>query len=495
MPHDNRSIIADAPLTPAERKLPLFAAAAALLFGSGAAWFYATAGLTLSHYDARAHLVVARRIADSLTPGWKQIGAVWLPLPHIVNMPIVQWDWAYRTGLPSTALSILAMAVGLAGLTATVNRATRSWAAALAAPLLILANPNVLYLQSTPMTEPLLIGLSLAAVWAVARWLESDGGSSPLLPGLIIVGLALTRYEGWFVSAALTALSIVTLWRTRRWRAFALAPYLAGAIVSFLLLSKGSTGVWFVTSGFYVPDPALHHQPFEVIKRVWLGTVSLGGLALTLAGVAGAAAALVAWRNGRASTATILALTAAVSLPLYAFLQGHPFRIRYMVPLVVAFAALAPLAVARLPRRMHAVATLLIVAVSVWQRPTFDPRAAMVLEAQWETPYRLQREAVTDYLRREWDGTPILASMGSLGHYMQESSHAGFAIADFVHEGNGDLWARARERPAVYVKWMLIEERAEGGDELAARARRDERYLDGLERVAEGGGVALYRRR
>jgi hypothetical protein len=144
---------------------------------------------------------------------------------------------------------------------------------------------------------------------------------------------------------------------------------------------------------------------------------------------------------------------------------------------------------------MHAVATLLIVAVSVWQRPTFDPRAAMVLEAQWETPYRLQREAVTDYLRREWDGTPILASMGSLGHYMQESSHAGFAIADFVHEGNGDLWARARERPAVYVKWMLIEERAEGGDELAARARRDERYLDGLERVAEGGGVALYRRR
>ena len=37
---------------------------------------YARLDLTLAPYDARAHLVVARRILDSLTPGWQQIGAV-----------------------------------------------------------------------------------------------------------------------------------------------------------------------------------------------------------------------------------------------------------------------------------------------------------------------------------------------------------------------------------------------------------------------------------
>ena len=47
-------------------------AAAALVVGLGAALFYARAGLTLAHYDARGHLVVARRIVDSLTPGWQQ---------------------------------------------------------------------------------------------------------------------------------------------------------------------------------------------------------------------------------------------------------------------------------------------------------------------------------------------------------------------------------------------------------------------------------------
>ena len=50
--------------------------------GAAAATYYAMQGLTLSHYDARAHIVVARRVTDSLTPGWRQFGAVWLPRPQ-----------------------------------------------------------------------------------------------------------------------------------------------------------------------------------------------------------------------------------------------------------------------------------------------------------------------------------------------------------------------------------------------------------------------------
>src|SRR5688572_11085633 len=66
--------------------VPLWLGAGAIATGLGVAIWYARAGLTLSHYDAKAHLVVSRRILDSLTPGWEQIGAVWLPLPHLINM-------------------------------------------------------------------------------------------------------------------------------------------------------------------------------------------------------------------------------------------------------------------------------------------------------------------------------------------------------------------------------------------------------------------------
>jgi len=79
--------------------------AAAVLLGTVMAWRFATLDLTLSHYDARGHLVVARRIFDSITPGWQQIGAVWLPLPHLLNAVPVQLDAFYRTGASAIATS------------------------------------------------------------------------------------------------------------------------------------------------------------------------------------------------------------------------------------------------------------------------------------------------------------------------------------------------------------------------------------------------------
>jgi hypothetical protein len=165
-----------------------------------------------------------------------------------------------------------------------------------------------------------------------------------------------------------------------------------------------------------------------------------------------------------------------------------------MIPLVVASGALTAFAVASLPRRWRAAGAAAITVMAVWQRPPLQSDAPMVTEAQWETPWRRERETVTHLLAEMYDGTPILASMGSLGHYMQEAASYGLRLSDFLHEGNGDLWAAATARPSDHVRWVLIEERAEGGDELAARARADVNFLNGFERVAEGGGMVLYKK-
>jgi hypothetical protein len=95
---------------------------------------------------------------------------------------------------------------------------------------------------------------------------------------------------------------------------------------------------------------------------------------------------------------------------------------------------------------------------------------------------------------REYHGEPILASMGSLAHYMQELSSEGIDIRDFVHEGNLPYWQEAIEAPKGLVGWILVEERAEGGDRLAARSRESSDFLTGFTRVCTGGGVALYRK-
>ena len=59
----------------------------------------------------------------------------------------------------------------------------------------------------------------------------------------------------------------------------------------------------------------------------------------------------------------------------------------------------------------------------------------------------------------------------------------------------GDIWNFAVRDPRTIVGWVVVEERAEGGDVLYATAKRNPMLLEGFTRVAEGGGVALYRRR
>ena len=96
----------------------------ALAIGVGAAVAYYVQDLTLSHYDAKAHLVVARRIVDSMRPGWMQIGAVWLPLPHLLNLIPVQVDTFYRTGLSAVAFSVIGFVVGAVALWKLVASST-----------------------------------------------------------------------------------------------------------------------------------------------------------------------------------------------------------------------------------------------------------------------------------------------------------------------------------------------------------------------------------
>src|SRR5678816_3812237 len=124
----------------------------AAVLGCAVAIRYHTLGLTLTHYDARAHLVVARRIFDSITPGWQQVGAVWLPLPHLLNTLPVQIDALYRTGASAVAISIASFAVAVSAVAWVIAAMTRSRIAAGAGALVFALNPNVLYLQATPMT-------------------------------------------------------------------------------------------------------------------------------------------------------------------------------------------------------------------------------------------------------------------------------------------------------------------------------------------------------
>lgn len=493
----NPSIIADR-----GGRVWLAVAAVAAALGTVAAVHYWHLDLTSSHYDAKGHLVVARRILDSLNPGWVQIGAVWLPLPHLLNALPVQIDVLYRTGWSAVAMSIAAYGLTAGLLFRIIAETTGSRLAAGIGTLVFLLSPDVLYLQATPMTEPLLMALATGAVWACGRAFAAPSRRTVRTAGLLVAAACLTRYEAWPITAALFGLAALGLrhggWGHREvlGRIWPVAVYPAVAIAAFLVLGRASTGSWFTTSGFFVPENVATGRPLKAVLSVWWGAHQLTSYALASLALAGLVLGLwQALRQRRALTILPLALVAAGALPAYAFYTGHPFRIRYMVPLVPVVGLGVGLLVgaARGRRWRLAVASVSLVALVTAFEP-FDRHAPMVAEAQWDTPNRQARRAVTTHLVAQWDGELVLASMGSLAHYMQELSAAGFDLADFIHEGNGEIWDAASEHPGRHVSWVLVEERAEGGDVLAQRASARPQFLADFERVAEGGGVALFRR-
>jgi len=275
----------------------------------------------------------------------------------------------------------------------------------------------------------------------------------------------------------------------------AIALYPAVAIAGFAIVSRVVVGQWFVGDDFFVPENKALGDATLALKEIGWGTVMLSGEALAWIGGAGLVIALAwgMWKRNGAPIVVSLAMMAAI--PWAAFYRGHPFRIRYMVPLMAIEAIGAGLVAGILPnQRLRTVCAVTLFAVAAYELRPLDRLAPMVVEAQWDRPNTPARARVTACIGPLEPGAKIMASMGSLGHYMQEASRSGLAIRDFLHEGNGDIWLAALQRPEPFADWMLIEEKAQGGDVLARLAREKPSFLAGYERVCEGAGLVLYRR-
>ena len=485
-----------------ERFAPLLIGLTAFLAGAAGAWFYTTGDLAISHFDARAHLVVARRILDSLTPGWQQIGAVWLPLPHVLNMVPVQVDAWYRSGASAIAISVASTGVAAWALSRFILTSTGSVAGGAAGAVLLLANPNLLYIQSTPMTETLLLATSLLSLTLTATWIEGGANGWPWGPGLALAATCMTRYEGWLIAPAAVLLATAVLFRRGTPAAavvrasLKLAVFPVVAIALFTANSRWTIGSWFIPRDFFVPENPARGNTRLAWDQVTESVYQLSGTAYVWPAYAGAAFTALAFvlSRRRSMTVLIFALAAAAALPWYAYLQGHPVRIRYGLPIVAACAALAGTGVGLIWRPLRGLAGAALVAAVLFHASPLNRDSLIVVESKRDAANAAGRQTVTNYLREHYHGEgPIMMSMGSLAHYMHDLGRAGFDIHSFLHEGNGEAWQYAVLGPSGYVKWLVIEERAEGGDALFQAAQRDPKYLEGFERVAEGGGVALYR--
>jgi hypothetical protein len=171
----------------------------------------------LTYNDAASHLNIARRVLDNLTPGIAQIGTVWLPLPHLLMLPFAWNDFLWHTGFAGSIISMGAFIASVYFLYQTVYLVTKSWAGGIVGALIMALNPNFLYIQTTPMTEPLLIATFCLSVYFLARFVKTWQVQSLLLASVCVACSTLIRYDGWFLYASLIVLIPLWIWRWRGW--------------------------------------------------------------------------------------------------------------------------------------------------------------------------------------------------------------------------------------------------------------------------------------
>ncbi len=249
----------------APRSSSLLVFVALFLASSAALAIFYSNGWLLYYGDAEAHLNIARRMVDSRTPGYDQVGTVWLPLPHWLMLPFVRVDWMWLTGVAGAVPSMLAFLCAGMFLYGAAERIFQCPSAGFAAAALFALNPNVLYLQSIPMTESLFSACLLGLLYFSVRFRDTQGWGAVAGAGVAACAATLTRYEGWFVLPFAAVYFLLAAKRNR-----------IGAVMVFSCLAAVGPLFWFFHNWWLTMDPlAFYRGPYSA--RAIQGNTSYPG--------------------------------------------------------------------------------------------------------------------------------------------------------------------------------------------------------------------------
>jgi hypothetical protein len=179
-------------------------------------------------------------------------------------IPFVYSDAAWRTGIGGALPSMVGYVLGTIGIFRLVREALSSsdtvdssarfvaWISA----AIYAANPNLMYMQSTAMTEPLYLAWF---VWALVYFSEfvyktsasaKSGNRSLIKCGVCLAGASLTRYDGWFLTGVLSVASVAVVAKYGREN-----PPLRRTFAKFVLIAAVAPVLWLTYNALVYRNP------------------------------------------------------------------------------------------------------------------------------------------------------------------------------------------------------------------------------------------------
>ncbi|HLI82811.1 MAG TPA: glycosyltransferase family 39 protein [Bryobacteraceae bacterium] len=469
---------------------PLICLALLAAWSAAAVSFFYSKGELFAYGDAEAHLNMARRVFDSRTPGYDQIGRIWLPLPHLLMLPLARIDSLWHSGLagslPSAACFVAAGAF-LFGATAGIFD---SVAAAATSAAVFAANPNLLYLQSTAMTEPVFAACLMALLFFSVRFRRTQSWLCAAAAGAAAALGALSRYEGWFVipfaaayflwaarnkrlvfAALFSAIAVLgpALWLAHNW-------WLTGDPLDFF---RGPNSPAAIQGGASYPGHGNWRMAFLYFRTA---AALCAGPALGWIGLAGALAALLKrafWPLLLLALPGVFYIwsmhSAATPIFVPTLWPNSYYNTRYGLAVLPLLALAAGALVALAPVRVQTWVAVIVIAASItpWLIPPSRGRWVVWQEAQINSQGRREwtREAA-GYLRSRYvPGGGIITSFGDLTGIFRAMD---LPLRETFTADNGLPWQATIRRPDLFLwqEWAVVM----GGDPVQTALNRAGRY-------------------
>jgi hypothetical protein len=544
-------VIAEAPQPkrPMLHTRPAFQAGlVAMVVGLAAQVWAHHAGVVFAFWDAQAHLDIARRVFDSVTPGLQMLGTVWLPVPHLLALPFTLIDPWWWNGVAGGIVGLVAYVTTVACVHDLLVRRTGAPRFAWIGTGFVLINPSLLFLQTTAMTEPVLLACLVASVNALDRWNDS-GSRRPLIASACFAALAVgSRYDGWFYVLVATPLVGWLAFRGHRMAFAAIrGPRPDASDENFNTRNAaGMAKVWWRDALIFAAPSALmvaawlgfnwiyFGDPLEFQRGVWsaqsqqaalaaqgavptaghllvstwyyLGATALcAGALVTALGLLGALAVVRHLRHG---SATVLLLLTALPFNILALWAQqstiqlpwtHPaglLNIRYGLMMLPGLAALALVGGLRT-----------VTARPGWRKGMLLAGLATLVAqvalfaVRWPAQAGALREglAIRDGDRRQQDASDWLAIHYDGGRVLVDeainiSPRTRIALRNRVYQWTWRLGPEALAAPELNVDWVVVDGHHDSGAVARAIAGRDE-FRNRFDRAFDEGGLAIWRRR
>lgn len=460
----------------ASRTWPAVAIVAVLasVLSMGAVWLTWHEGWTLYYGDAESHLNIARRVMESRTPGFEQLGTSWLPMLHMLMLPLVTHDDLWRSGLAGALPTAICFIAGVTFFFAAVRRVFASGTAGAVAAAVYALNPNALYLQSIPMTEVVFFAALAAVLYFSVRFRETQSLWSAAGAGMAACFGALTRYDGWFLIPFVTIYFFLAA--RRRFR----AAFVFGAIASIGPLLWLAFNWWVFDNAleFYngaasakaiqrgLPYPGKGDWQVASLYYGWAAR-ACAGAPLFFLGAAGILVAL--WKRAfwPALLLTLPGLFYVLNVhsgdtPIHLFyLPPHGiYNTRYGVASLppLAFGGAALVAMGREGRvRILLSVAVLGICIAPWLLNPKPDTWITWKESQYNSvARRAWAKQAADYLEAHYhSGDGVFTSFGDMTAIYRE---AGIPLRDTLTGDNGLAFDVARLRPdlALWEQWAVV---------------------------------------